>query len=332
MKINKTKVLIGVAVVLLIAVALALFSPAPKAKADGIKITGSIEQTYKSVKDGTDGLGQETNVKFAGSKDLGEGLTASGHIRLEDSAIDSSSIKLSKGGFAVEAGADTGVNIHDNINPTVDDNGWDVAPSGVKASNQFTPFQAHDVQHVGLSYTVNKLGTFAINYAPSNNPISAGDGSVADNGGSATEYLFTGGLGIDGAKFLIGREIVKSDTSSNGDSTETAVGASYNFGKLAVGATHRKFDDGSISSTAVDKSLAYSVAYAVTDNLSVGVERIDTDLETAGTVTEEITTATVGYTFAQGFGVALSYADVANKAGVSGTDQESFQIRTVFAF
>jgi hypothetical protein len=333
MKINKTKILIGAVIVVLIAVALALFSPAPKAKADeGIKVSGSIEQTFKSVKDGTSGLGQETNVKFSGSKDLGDGLTASGHIRLEDSAIDSSSIKLSKGGFAVEVGADTGYNIHENLNPTVDDKGFDVAASGVKGSDGFSSFQAHDVQHVGVSYTVDKLGTFAINYAPSNNPISAGDGSVADNGGSATEYLFTGNLGVPGANFLIGRETVKSDTSSNGDTTETVIGGSYNFGKLAVGASHRKFDDGALSSTAVDKSIAYSATYAVTDQVSVGVERINTDLETTGTVTEEITTATVGYNFAKGFGVALSYADVANKAGVSGTDQESFQIRTVFAF
>lgn len=332
MKINKTKILIGAVIVVLIAVALALFSPAPKAKAnEGIKISGSIEQTFKSVKDGTSGLGQETNVKFSGSKDLGDGLTAFGHIRLEDSDIDSSSIKLSKGGFAVEVGADTGYNIHENLNPTVDDNGFNVAASGVKGSDGFSSFQAHDVQHVGVSYTVDKLGTFAINYAPSNNPISAGDGSVADNGGSATEYLFTGNAGISGLKLLLGRETVKSDTASNGDTDETVIGAYYNFGKLAIGASHRDFDDGSISTTAVDKSIAYSATYVINDSWSVGVERIDTELETAGSVTEQITTATIGYNFG-GFGIALGYADVANVAGVSNTDSEAFQVRTLFAF
>lgn len=333
MKINKKKIFIGVVLVVIIAVAIAVLFPTQEAKAEGIKVKGSIEQTYKSIKDGTSGLGQETNVTFSGKKDLGDGLVASGAIRLEDSAIDKSSIKLAKNGFAIEFGADTGDNIHDDINPRVDDHPADAGRTSL-SKYQYTSFAAHDVQHVGLSYDVGmgavKLGKVTLNYAPSNNPISAGDGSTTDAGGSATEILFKGNLGIPGASFLVGREIVESDTSSAGDQVETVYGASHTIGKLAYGVSYRTFDD-ETSSTEVDKSLAYSAAYSISDKLSGSVERIESSRKTAGTVDEEVMSYTLGYNLG-GMGVAVQYVTTDNHGGTAGTDNEALQVRTVFKF
>ena len=333
MKTNKTKILIGAVIIVLVAIALAIFSPAEKAKAEGISVKGSIEQTYKSIKDGTSGLGQETNITVSGKKDLDYGMVATGKIRLEDSAIDQSSIKISAGKFAVELGADTGDNIHDDINPRVDDHPADAGSTGI-SKYQYTDFMAHDVQHIGLSYDLGmgpvKLGKVTLNYAPSNNPISAGDGSTTDAGGSATEILFKGDLGIPGASFLVGREIVESDTSSAGDQVETVYGASHKIGKLAYGVSYRTFDD-ETSSTEVDKSLAYSVAYSFSDKLSGSVERMQSSKKTAGTVDEEVMSYTLGYSLG-GMGVALQYVTADNVSGVSGTDNEVLQVRTVFNF
>ena len=328
MKINKTKILIGAVIVVLIAVALALFSPAPKAKAEGIKVKGSIEQTYKSVKDGTAGLGQETNITFSGSKDLNNGIKVDGAIRLEDNNIDMSSIKFTSGNFAIEVGADTGDNIHSVINPRVDDHPEDAGNTSLSKS-KYTSFQAHDVQHVGLSYNLG-VGKVTVNYAPSNNPISAGDGSTTDAGGSATEVVFIGDLGVPGAKFIIGREIVKSDTSTDRDQIETVYGASHKVGKLAYGVSYRTFDD-ETSSTEVDESLGYSVAYSINDQWSASVERIESSKKTAGTVDEEVMSYTVGYNLG-GLGVALQYVTTDNYGGTAGTDNEVFQVRTVFNF
>lgn len=331
MKINKTKTLIGLAIVLAIAIAVAIFSPAEKAKADELKVKGSIEQTFKSQKNGNSALGNETNISFLGKKDLDNGMTATGEIRLEDGAVDKSSIKISKNNFAVEFGADTGLNIHSNVNPLVDDGGWDIGPSGVIANDAFTSYQAHDAQHVGLEYK-STIGKFAVNYAPSSAGIDTGDSKTTDNGGSAIEYVFKGDLGIDGLTFIAGMETVESDTSTDGTEKERVLGVAYSYANgLAVGISHRDYDDESISSTAVDKSLAYSVAYSINDQWSASLERIDTDKETAGSTTENVTTATIGYSLG-GLGIAAGFTTVDNLGGTSGSTGEAFQIRTVFAF
>lgn len=330
MKINKTKTLIGLVIVLAIAIAIAMFSPAEKAKAE-ITVKGSIEQTFKGEKDGNSALGQETNVSFLGKKELDNGITATGEIRLEDSAIDKSSIKLSKNGFAIEFGADTGLNIHENVNPLVDDGGWDIGPAGIIGNDTFTSYQAHDAQHIGLEYK-SSIGTFAVNYAPSSAGISTGDSKTTDNGGSAIEYVFKGNLGVKGLTVIAGIETVESDTSSDGKQTEKVLGGAYSFSNgLAVGISHRTYDDGTISSTAVDKSLAYSVAYAINDRWSTSFERIDTTKETAGSATEHVNTATIGYNLG-GMGVAFGYTTVDNTGGTAGSSKEGFQARTVFKF
>lgn len=326
-------ILITVVLLALTLLSIIFLLPMNEAKAesknsDGIKIKGSIEQTFKSIKDGNSALGQETNVEFSGKRSLDNGITASGAIRLEDSAIDKTSIKLAKGNFAIEFGADTGDNMHTAINPRVNDHPEDAGITGI-SKTKYTSFQAHDVQHVGLSYDTG-VGKISFNYAPSNNPVSAGDGSTADNGGSARELVFIGNLGIDGARFIVGREIVASDTSTDGDQTETVYGASYNTGNLAYGISYRTFDD-KTSTTEVDKSLGYSVGYAINDNWSTSVERIQSSKKTAGTVDEEVMSYTVGYNLG-GLGVALQYSTTDNISGVNGTDNEVLQVRTVFAF
>ena len=66
------------------------------------KVTGAIEQTYNAnsvggtdAKKGSDGLGQENNLKITSSKELDNGMSLKGGFQIEDGAVDSSSIILS---------------------------------------------------------------------------------------------------------------------------------------------------------------------------------------------------------------------------------------------
>ena len=61
-----------------------------------MKVTGSIEQTFKSVKNGNSALGNETNVTFTGKKSLDNGIDLKGKINLEDNEVDKSSLKFIK--------------------------------------------------------------------------------------------------------------------------------------------------------------------------------------------------------------------------------------------
>ncbi len=118
-------------------------------------------------------IGQETNLSIDSSKELTNGWTLSGGFRLENGSVDSTTIKIAKGGFSIHTGADTGSNIHTNINPKVGEQPGDII-KGEAANDGFEgDVQAHDIQHIGIEFAAD-MGKIFLNYAPdTNSTISA---------------------------------------------------------------------------------------------------------------------------------------------------------------
>ena len=308
------------------------------------KVTGSIEQTYNAnsvggtdAKSGSDGLGQETNLKISSSKELDNGMNLSGGFNSEDGAIDSSSIVLSSGAISFGVGADFGQHIHSNINPRVDDNPFDaISLSGDDGMNVY---QVHDKQHIGLAFKTD-MGTVALNYAPGNSSITASDGSTASAGGSGTEISFKGNLGVDGLTVLLGQETISADTNgqvtaATAEEVEKVAGFKYGQGAWAVGYTHRTFDDGTTSAieNSIDTVTAISATYAISDSLSIGYENLTGEFESSALKDEESDAITVGYNLG-GLGVSVMYVESDNIAGgnTAQDTQEELQIRTVYKF
>ena len=308
------------------------------------KVTGSIEQTYNAnsvggtdAKTGSDGLGQETNLKISSSKELDNGMKLSGGFNSEDGAIDSSSIVLSSGAISFGVGADFGQHIHSNINPRVDDNPFDAIK--LKGTDGMNVYQVHDKQHVGLAFKTD-MGTVALNYAPGNTSITASDGSTASAGGSGTEISFKGNLGVDGLTVLLGQETISADTngqvtSGTAEEKEKVAGFKYGQGAWAVGYTHRTFDDGTTSAieNSIDTVTAISATYAISDSLSIGYENLTGEFESSALKDEESDAITVGYNLG-GLGVSVMYVESDNISGGSTAQdtQEELQIRTVYKF
>ena len=308
------------------------------------KVTGSIEQTYNAnsvggtnAKAGSDGLGQETNLKISSSKELDNGMKLSGGFNSEDGAIDSSSIVLSSGAISFGVGADFGQHIHSNINPRVDDNPFDAIK--LKGTDGMNVYQVHDKQHVGLAFKTD-MGSVALNYAPGNTSITASDGSTVSAGGSGTEISFKGNLGVDGLTVLLGQETISADTNgqvtaATAEEVEKVAGFKYGQGAWAVGYTHRTFDDGTTSAVenSIDTVTAISATYAISDSLSIGYENLTGEFESSALKDEESDAITVGYNLG-GLGVSVMYVESDNIAGASGATatQEELQIRTVYKF
>jgi len=308
------------------------------------KVTGSIEQTYNAnsvggtdAKTGSDGLGQETNLKISSSKELDNGMKLSGGFNSEDGAIDSSSIVLSSGAVSFGVGADFGQHIHSNINPRVDDNPFDAIK--LKGTDGMNVYQVHDKQHVGLAFKTD-MGSVALNYAPGNTSITASDGSTASAGGSGTEISFKGSLGVDGLTVLLGQETISADTNgqvtkATAEEVEKVAGFKYGQGAWAVGYTHRTFDDGTTSAeeNSIETVTAISATYAISDSLSIGYENLTGEFETSALKDEESDAITVGYNLG-GLGVSVMYVESDNIAGGSTAQdtQEELQIRTVYKF
>jgi hypothetical protein len=301
-----------------------------------IKISGSIEQTYNSNSfdaaasqvNGSSAIGSETNLKVSSSKELDNGMTASGAFRSENGSIDHKSFKLSSGGFAVELGIDTGTNITGDIIPTVADQTHDfMKHSGIDATDSLIGADAHDKEHIGISYK-SDAGTFAVNYAPDTSASNNGSSSVTDGGGSAMEYVFAGSLGIDGLKVKVGQQTTESTNTSSGDITEKTYQASYTMGQFSAGVALRDLDDETIT-TEKSASEAIAVSYAVNDQISVSYEMRTTETDGA-TKDEEASAFSVGYNLG-GLAVVANIGEVENIGGATGNG-DAFQLRTVYKF
>jgi len=306
-----------------------------------IKISGSIEQTYKSVSHdasntsatamkGGSALGQETNLKVSGSKDLANGLKTSGFFNLEDNTIDQSDISIGNGTFTVTFGADTNQTIATTINPRVGDDPHTVASTGtghVIITDGLSSYSAHDVQHVGFTAKVGD-GTVNLNYAPSGAGITNGDSAITDTGaGSAVEISYSGTI-MPGLKVLLGQQVTEAADGGN-DATERTYQVAYSQGAFAVGYAHRTLDDKG-SSDEVSKVTNVSATFAASKDLSISIERAEGEKD-GDNDKEETTVFGIGYNLG-GFAITAQYAETKNFFTVGGDDSEAFQLRTVYAF
>ena len=304
-----------------------------------VKVSGEIEQTYTSYSydkatskiNGSAAIGSEANVKFVGSKDIA-GAKVNASIRLENkgatTGVDQKELGVTVGNFKAHVGIDTGTTIDGNMVAHVGQQAEDVmAFSGQMAAVSMSPFPAHDREHVGLSYN-SPVGSFAVNYAPDSS-ASNGVNKTTDVGGSAIEYVFTGDLGVKGLSVKVGQQETNSDNGSANDAKEKFYGATYTYGQVQVGYSDRSYDlDG--STTELDGSKSYSIAFAATPNLSVSFERLDTK-QKGTAIEEELNLLGVSYNLG-GLGLEAYYGTANDLGGSSGADAEAFQLRTVFAY
>jgi len=314
------------------------------------KVSGSIEATYNSISagstDATGGgsLGNEVNLKISNTTELDNGLTANGHINFEDkgssTAYDSQEIGLSSGNFKVYVGTDTGQHMNSNINPKVDDAGFD-SMDGEIGNDGFNRYDVHDVNHIGVEAKTD-FGTVAVMYAPSGSGASSSSGATASDDGSAMEFNFKGSLGVEGLTVLAGKAKIEardsaSTTAGELEEEETYIGFSYKYGQFAVGAGKRTHDDGDSASAtnSEDNSTSYSVTYAVNDQISLGYEvtNAEKELVNASNPEEETKAMTIGYDLG-GLGVSLMWTETDNvgSSNAAADDKEAFQIRTVYKF
>jgi hypothetical protein len=317
-----------------------------------MKISGEIAQTWTSTSydkaseadHGTSAIGSETNLKFSGSKELDNGMTAGGYIRIEDKggtlANDSKIFSLTSGNLTVTAGIDHGTTIDGNVVANVGQQVEDVLgvldqtgtdPATAKAAS-LTGNDAHDKEHIGVAYKTD-MGTFQINYSPDVSQASNAENSTDDAGASATEIVFSGGLGVDGLTVKLGQQETKKEGGvDNGDKKEQMFGIMYNFGQFSVATSHRDYDDGDTSASNIDGAQSYSVSFAANDQLSVSLELATVEKEGSGAKDEDSQLLGVSYNLG-GLGVEAYYGKVENIGnGTSVGDGEVFQLRSVLAF
>jgi len=312
-----------------------------------VKISGDIEQIYRSIsyslaaqdKNGGAGLGAETNIAITYTGQLTNGLKVAAGSVLEDGTADTEFLTISGEMISVTFGQDAGNNLSSTVVPHVSDQdgtlfGTTATNNGgtaVSFLNQYGGV-AHNTRHVSLDAKAAG-GTFTARYSPSTDTNRTSDSGIDTTGKSATEILYAGSLGVAGLNVQVGQQIdyaKNSNVAGSDDAKLTKIGASYNFGQITVGADQQSYDDGS-SSNSDTKSTRFAAVFAVNDQIKIGARYTKTDID-GTTADEKLKTIEIGYNLG-GLGIELSYGQGENLGGSStATDIDVVQLRTRQAF
>jgi len=308
-----------------------------------VKVSGDIEQTYRSVSydlaasqiEGGAGLGAETNIAITYTGSLDNGLSIKAGSVLEDGVADTEFLTIGGETVSVTFGQDTGNNLSSTVVPHISDQDgtlYGAANGGTapKFKNQYGSI-AHDKRHVSLDVSAAG-GTFTVRYSPSTDANRASDSGIDTSGGSALEVLYAGSLGVEGLKVQLGMETdyQENESGTTDDAKLTKIGASYNFGQVSVGADRMVYDSGATSNsdTTMDRIAA---VFAASDQVRVGARYTKTDVD-GSTADEKMKTLEVGYNLG-GLGIELSVGQIENVGAASANgDADVYQIRARQAF
>jgi hypothetical protein len=181
------------------------------------------------------------------------------------------------------------------------------------------------------------VGTLSYNYVPQNGTQGASEDVVNETKG-AYEYGFLGDLGVKGLEAYyfknaesdtVGASIVKAEAKS--------YGAKYNMGQVTVGYADKKYNAATSTKAEVAEK-HFGAAYAVTKDLSVGlnyakatIEGSTTNVSASSTGTQKVKAVQVGYALGP-VDLTAAYAKNSDMLGVEGNDSDMYMVRLIGKF
>ena len=267
-------------------------------------------------------------------------------------------VNFISGGTTLHVGVDHIQNITTDVVPMVLPLMDNVAAGiGAKATNTIGA-NPKEAIGFGLIQAIPGSGlTASALYVPRNRDFGGGDqvapnacGSTANAEGAVSTNAITSGCGNSayeigivgrdtfGVKGLGIRAFTNKENSHNPSLTDLKgdhYGISYTAGQFAVGIEKYKQNRTSTTSAtdADQKSLQYGVTFAASKDISLGLVQAKTDLSTANTKEEKITSAQIGYNLGPvAIAAAVSKVDDLGASTTAGTDSKEFQVRITTAF
>ena len=311
-----------------------------------LKIGGNLEYTYNAASStstikSTNGQGFEENISISNSKDTDFGTLSYG-FNLENGATEGPNLTLTNGDTTFQIGADSFANLSTSVIPNTGE-AYQTVAGNVNGLAYKTAFDmgAGDGpgRKNGIGYALAQKvagGSLSVRYVANtdqDNVSSAGD--VGRTGGSSTRVIYSGSLGVEGLNVMAGWAQDDATGAKTQKGKAKTFGAAYNFGQITVGAQRKNYEPlDTVAAQDEYKVNEFGIGFAASDNLTLSVVHITTDGDKDGTDfanKEKITGVGIGYNLG-GIAVELSYADVQDAGGVSGSDGDAFQFRTVQKF
>lgn len=312
------------------------------------KISGSLDITYNALSsnkavNSNDGWGRESQVNFANSGDLNNGMKYAAGFSLEfdgngngsDKSDENLYIDFISGNSTFSIGQDHGMNTDSTAVPRVS------IPAnsfiGGRNYNQGAALgngHIHVKEAMGVALAQNFGTTSAqIRYVPEYTADGGSDNGITTGlEGSGMDIVIAGDLGVKGLN--VNLQYAKTDKAAGGthtgaqDGKGTAVSASYNFGQVSVGYGRIKRE---LGQTAGEEYTSddFGITFAASDKLSFGVNYVKTDAARAATPQDEkIKMVQAAYNLGA-VGIAVGFADVENLGNVNtaGSDTEQGFVR-----
>ena len=326
-------------------------------------ITGEIRVTHKAVSSETAtgttttsgrGFGTEQQINFANKGKLNVGgLDYAAGFSIENDGLQTTSL-FNENSYIDITNASSGTTLSlsiDHIQRNDSDrsagNIFGFAPSEFSSSGPSGSLMSAtpgpgvgQSQSIAVIQDIGKFGKLAYNYAPtltdkSTTTVTSGAGSseafTETNEKSAYEISFVGDLGVKG---LTVDYFTSKQKQMSGVAIQAAgenIGVRYNTGALTLGVARKVWNDDSASPKVEITEKNYGIAYAVNNNVTLGLLHATAETTTAATETQKLTAIQLGYNLGP---VALTVGVARNTdiAGTNGADSDMIMTRLTGAF
>jgi len=297
---------------------------ATTAMAGSLSVSGGAKLSH-TTKGGTsdavsgNNWGMQKAMTFTGGGELDNGHSvALTHVMTVEGAQSSSLLTYDMGDagkvmFTDGAGG-LGIAGIDDLMPTAVEEIWD----GLGGTKNGYVSQASS----GFEYTNTSVDGVKIEIGYGTSQAANDDGGVSGAGATnSSDSIAVQYTGIEGANLFFG-------TGTLGGATETdvdTVGATYSMGAATIGVQSSTVDP---AATAEEETLAYSVSFAVNDDLSISYGESTTEL--SGSVDQEIKGISIGYSMG-GLSVAM-HANEGDNIGNTANNFKHTELSVSFAF
>ena len=275
-------------------------------------------------------LGARKNINFSGSGELDNGWGISVFHNMGDTNAFGSSVYSFDLGSVGTISLDSGSGGHgaasiDNVMPTA----YEEADYGLATASPDIGGTA-DGEYIGYSTSVAGA-TIVAAYNPDRGGGTAGDGGTGGAAGSGAAWDIGVKLSpMDGMLLVAGWGQLDNGTGGTSNVDEDTVGITYAMGPITVGAqlSHNDVNGGTENTTT-----ALGVTFNVSDNLSIGYQRLSDEYNRSGPNDTDTTFNGLSAAYSMG-NIAIKFVanDVTNHGGVAGSSDEVKELSLSFAF
>jgi len=275
-------------------------------------------------------LGARKNINFSGSGELDNGWGISVFHNMGDTNAFGSSVYSFDLGSVGTISLDSGSGGHgaasiDNVMPTA----YEEADYGIATASPDIGGTA-DGEYIGYSTSVAGA-TIVAAYNPDRTGGTQGDGGTGGAAGVGSAWDIGVTLSpLDGLTIGAGWGQLDNGTSGTSNVDEDTVFAKYAYGPVTLG--YQVSHDDTNGGTEIEVQ-AMGITFNVSDDLSVGFQRIRADYQR--TTTQDVGAVYNGLTAAYSMGnIAIKFVanDGSNLGGVTGTSDEAKELSLSFAF